>query len=74
MVWGGECRFCVANLGQAPPIAILHPNVRGRERKDWGGSENLADPQMSGSGVMRPSELGRARPRMTPIRVSKLIR
>jgi hypothetical protein len=41
MVWGGECRFCVAGLGQAPPIAILHTTVRERERKDWDGRENL---------------------------------
>ena len=34
--WVGEASTgsCVAGLGQLP-IAILHPNVRGRERKDW---------------------------------------
>src|SRR6266508_3372784 len=40
----------VVSLGQAP-IAILHPNVRGWERKDWGCRENLADRQMSAPGV-----------------------
>jgi len=35
----------VVTLGQAP-IAILHPNVRGWERKDWDCRENLADRQV----------------------------
>jgi hypothetical protein len=35
MVWGGERR---RQLRKAP-IAILHPNVRGPERKDWGCRE-----------------------------------
>jgi hypothetical protein len=45
-------KLATASLGQAP-IAILHPNVRGRERKDGTGREKLADSQMSASGVYR---------------------
>jgi hypothetical protein len=53
MVWGGECRFMSCQLGPDTD-RYSHPNVRGAERKDWGGREKLADPQTSAWGVRRP--------------------